>query len=287
MSDSDEPKPKFTLAEGTGTAFEEFPFFIAVRTNRGTAWKPLEAALEPLHRLVYGRPGVTGERRAALAAFKGFPEGMSGAVRERLAALVGAKLKEMIRAFEIDAKLSSPQAQLVEAVHAFLMRPAVPEKAAAKRARAPTASAEAKPVEAPEAKKRRREAPASTATTTNADAGAGAAVKGGAAISDDAVRVQVYRRVLGMTPQERSDLGTKALRVDLERHFALADGELKDRKDVITETATECVRALLEAEENARGAAAQVVPTPPAPTLSIPDCPPPSLEGPTSGGDAP
>lgn len=292
-------EPKFDLSVGEGVPLGQLLCFTAV--SRGNKAKALESALEPLHRFVYGRPGASGERKYALAAFQGFPPSMMPEVQEKLRNLVKAKLGDMVKALGMRVRVSDPHAEVVRGVLAFLMKPQEEGKAKAdpgkpssarKRSRslsaAPheqvagdtkTADVNERPgrrddaakmkakaeAEEPRPKRaRKEEAPSAAAATLAVDKSA--VVAAAASPSEDAVRVQVYRRVLAMTPEERATLGVKQLRTELEALFKVRDGALKPYKGIVAETASDCVRALMEAEERARaglsGAQALSAPAP-------------------------
>lgn len=251
--------PKFDFSKGAGAPLGSLPCFTTVK--RGKKTKALEAAIEPLHRLVYGRPGQGGERKPALEEFQGFPAAMEGEVREKLGNLTKDRLRDLIRALGMRVLISLPVAQVVEGVAAFLMKPSdegrikadnKPATAggAAKRTRSsPPAAGEASFAEtataaadAPAPKRARAEVKATKGTATAASA---------VGPTEDAVRVQVYRRVLTMSPEERATLGVKRLRAELEGFFGVAEGNLKELRDVVADTAADCVRALMAAEERA------------------------------------
>lgn len=261
-------EPKFNLSEGKGTPLGQLPCFTTAK-RQSNKLKALEGALEPLHRIVYGRPGITGERKYALEDFRGFPESMKADVREKMGNLTKSKLRELIVGLGMRVHISQAHAQVADDVTEFLMKPrddgvikaegATQSGSATKRTRSssgPSRNAAAAAAEehvsnddrdavadVPTAKRPKQE-PAPAKPTPPAVA---------AGPTEDAVRVQVYRRVLAMTPQARATLGVKQLRTELEAHFKVKDGDLKRFKEVITETASDCVRALLEAEERARG----------------------------------
>lgn len=262
--------PRFALSEGAGVALGTLPCFTAVST-RGAAGKALESALEPVHRIVYGRPGTAGKRRSALVAFQGFPAAMEAEVVDKVAKLTKDRLRDLIKALDINVYISLTHAEVAAGVAKFLMAPR--DDGRIKDASA-VAAAKEKAKKAAEAASRRGTAAAPSASSSAAAAGKGqtrgegdaddeplfkkvkADVSGpSGAPSDDAVLVQVYRRVLAMTPEDRALLGVKALRTSLEDHFALPAGGLRDRKEIITTAASDCVRALKEAEMRAAGAA--------------------------------
>ncbi|TPP46314.1 hypothetical protein CGC21_5065 [Leishmania donovani] len=222
----EEAESRFDFNEGTGVTLGSLPCFTTVPT-RGAAGKALEAALEPLHRIAYGRAGNNGKRRAALASFKGFPASMEAEVAEKIAKLTKDRLRDVIKALGINVHISLSHAEVAAGVTKFLMAPRddgrfkVSSPAAAK-------SKKVSPVKRP--------APAGP---------------------DD--ESEVYRRVLAMTPEDRAVLGVKALRTSLEEHFKLAAGGLRHKKGIITTAASECVRALKEAEMRAAAAAVQGV----------------------------
>ncbi|KPI82789.1 hypothetical protein ABL78_8196 [Leptomonas seymouri] len=257
MSDDE---PKFDFSEGAGETLGSLPCFTTV-SARGAAGKALESALEPLHRLVYGRPGMSGRRRAALEDFKGFPPSMRAEVEEKTGKLTKDRLRDIIKALGIAVHISQTQAEVAAGVVAYLMAPK-DEGRIKDTKTAPTKKRSASPNKAaPEAKKRPAESsvlpstategskPKRPKTESSAVSVSSAATSDGP--SDDAVLVQVYRLVLAMPYEERAVLGVKALRTKLEEHFKLPPGGLKSKKDIITSTASDCVRALREAEDRA------------------------------------
>ncbi|CAJ1987399.1 hypothetical protein conserved [Leishmania donovani] len=260
----EEAESRFDFNEGTGVTLGSLPCFTTVPT-RGAAGKALEAALEPLHRIAYGRAGNNGKRRAALASFKGFPASMEAEVAEKIAKLTKDRLRDVIKALGINVHISLSHAEVAAGVTKFLMAPrddgrfkvSSPAAAKSKKVSPVKRPAPAGPDDESEVKKSRPEPPAlSSAAAAPAASSASAASAGP---SDDAVLVEVYRRVLAMTPEDRAVLGVKALRTSLEEHFKLTAGGLRHKKGIITTAASECVRALKEAEMRAAAAAVQGV----------------------------
>ncbi|KEG10011.1 putative regulatory subunit of protein kinase a-like protein [Trypanosoma grayi] len=280
---------KFALSQGAGTPLGQLPAVQAV-SNRGAACKLLETRLEPLHRLVFGRAGKAGERRRALEPFCGFPADMQKDITEKLHKLKKERLRDLIQALGMPVHISKPHAQVADDVARFLMqphseekrktpvKPARPSGTAAKRERTTSPSAVGR-----ETKLKKETAPAAAAADA-ATGGTGVEEKSkrtekrapvagkpsqANAPSDDAIRVAVYKRILSTPRGERSNLTTKALRLELEQYF----GDLEARKAVIKEAASECVSALVAAEEAAAvsavavaaaAAAAAAAPTPAA-----------------------
>ncbi|CCW64276.1 unnamed protein product [Phytomonas sp. EM1] len=259
--------PIFDFCEGTGTALKEFPFY---NTNkRGSNAKIFEASIEPLHRLAYGRAGQAGTRRHALEDFKGFPVSMREGIHAKLTKLTKDKLRALIKALEMPVKVSQPHASVVAGVENFLMHP-VPTGKSMAGVRPTKASAQGStrraPKEAVSKPVAKEEEGVSTERETHSDPPAKRArteISEGqipnrqkspsrsspsTLPSEDAVRVQVFRRVLAMSPAQRSNLGVKALRTELEAFFKMPAGELKRFKDAIAQTASDCVKALMEAE---------------------------------------
>lgn len=248
MSSDEKSTPRYALELGTGVPLGALPCFQTVPTRRNTAASnALEAALEPVHRIVYNRPGVSGYRRKALQAFKGFPDEAEDYVKERVGGLKKDKLCLVVRGLGIRQPVSAKAEVVAEAVVSFLMAPRddgvikVPKETAAERSGDAAAAA---------GKKRGR------------DAAAACEEKGGSAkraksegVHVDTVRVAVFRRVLAMTPEERTALSAKALRTELEAQLGLEEGGLKEMKEEIVETAALAVRSLLAAEERAAAAA--------------------------------
>ncbi|AIN96700.1 hypothetical protein LPMP_141220 [Leishmania panamensis] len=263
----EEAEPRFDFNEGTGAALGSLPCFTAVST-RGAAGKALEAALEPLHRIAYGRAGSSGKRRAALASFKGCPMSMEAEVSEKIAKLTKDRLRDVIKALGINVHISLSHAEVAAGVAQFLMAPRDDGKfkhsgsAAAKSKTSPAKRpASVNPDDEPLTKKLHQELPASLSAV---EASATKVPAASAVPSDDAVLVEVYRRVLAMTPEDRAVLGVKALRTSLEQHFKLAAGGLRHKKGIITTAASDCVRALKEAEMRAAAAAVQRIGDAPA-----------------------
>lgn len=233
--------PKFDLSLGTGTPIRELTCITGLRRGKDT--KAAEAAIEPLHRYVYGRPGQTGERIRNLSEFKGFPEDMRTDVLEKLKNLTVAKLRDLIKVLAMPVLLSQNAAALADGVLSFLMHPeekrqtAKPAPARPKRDRQEEdAAASAAPVP--------RVAKTEPATSVCIQ-------QPSSMPTEDAVRVAVYRRVLSMSLEERRSLGVKALRMELEASFGLPEGGLRGFKEAIKDTASGCVQALLEAEMRA------------------------------------
>ncbi|KPA77339.1 hypothetical protein ABB37_07220 [Leptomonas pyrrhocoris] len=270
MSDDE---PKFDFSEGTGEALGSLPCFTVVGP-RSAAGKALETALEPLHRLVYGRPGMSGERRAALEDFKGFPPAMKAEVEEKIGKLTKDRLRNVIQALGLALPISQLRAELVAGVVAFLMAPkdegkftdpkaaAPPTKkrrSASPKKAAPTGRkrpAEPSPSHAKTAaaKKRIKKAKPESAEAITGPASTTSSTRSATASegpSEAVVLVEVYHRVLAMPHEERAVFGVKALRTSLEDHFRLPPGGLQSQKEAITATAADCVRALREAEERA------------------------------------
>lgn len=270
--------PKFNLREGSGVPLGQLPCFSSV-ARRGQAAKALEDALEPLHRLVYGRAGVAGERRAALEEFQGFPAPMQSAVTERLLRMKKSRLCEVSKALGIALRTSDPVQTVAAGVAAFLMAPkdegrikaaksgAAAAASGSKRRResgataASTAAPDAKRSRTTEEKsetKAKQATGASLAGPTSSSSAAATAASSSptSRISDDRVQVLVYRRVLAMSQGERLSLGVKALRTEIEASLDLPSGALKDRRDIITETASDCVAALKAAEDRVLAAIA-------------------------------
>lgn len=264
MSEEEEAESRFDFNEGAGVALGTLPCFTTVST-RGAAGKALEAALEPLHRIAYGRAGNNGKRRAALAGFKGFPVSMEAEVAEKIAKLTKDRLRDVIKALGINVHISLSHAEVAAGVTKFLMAPrddgkfkgSSPAAAKSKKVSSLKRPAPADPDDEPEVKRSRPEPPELSSAAAAPVASSVFATSAGP--SDDAVLVEVYRRVLAMTPEDRAVLGVKALRTSLEAHFKLAAGGLRHKKGIITTAASECVRALKEAEMRAAAAAVQSV----------------------------
>uniref|UniRef100_A0A0A9Y3M6 Uncharacterized protein n=1 Tax=Lygus hesperus TaxID=30085 RepID=A0A0A9Y3M6_LYGHE len=75
-------------------------------------------------------------------------------------------------------------------------------------------------------------------------------------ICNDAVKAAIYEYVLQLPCEERKQLGAKSLRLYLEHHFALSSGDLKSFRTLIATSASNCVKALVEAEQAAMAAVA-------------------------------
>ncbi|KAG5509461.1 hypothetical protein JKF63_06771 [Porcisia hertigi] len=271
----EEETARFDFNEGAGTALGSLPCFTAVST-RGAAGKALEAALEPLHRIVYGRAGNNGKRRAALERFKGCPASMEAEVSEKISKLTKDRLRDVIRALGINVHISLPHAQVAAGVVKFLMAPRDDGKIKGSLPAAPKTKKEysAKRSASPDTDGKPLMKKVRAETPTPSSAAPPSAVKSppsspapaaSAGPSDEAVLVEVYRHVLSMTPEDRAVLGVKALRTNLEAHFKLVAGGLRHKKDIITSAASDCVRALKEAEMRAAAAALQNLDGAPSP----------------------
>lgn len=248
---------KFDLSKGCGTPLGELPCFLVIPRRQGAAFGELERALEPLHRLVYGRPGITGERRGALESFKGFPPEAYPQVESKLGNLTKDKLRQIIKMLGIRQHVSSPIEDVRKGVTLFFMSPRDDgviklSRSGDKNAGPRTPRRTVKPASSPASRKR-------DASPLTGDQQPGKIKKNESASSPeiplavhkDTVRVATFKKVLKMTPEERQSLGAKALRLEIESEFGLPEGALKPLKDDITETATLVVRSLLEAEERA------------------------------------
>lgn len=252
MSQEETPRENsglFNFECGSGTPLGQLPCFTTVGRRNTASAIALEAALEPLHRLVFKRPGIAGERKAALKGFRGFAPEMAPQIEERIAALKKDKLRVMVQRLGIRQNISSPVKEVAKAVAAFLMSPrddkvikpsnAVVPKRSPKKASASSARPAL-------TKKRAR------STSPPIPTGSTESRSSTSEVHTDTIRVAVFRRVLAMHPDERASLGAKALRMELESQFGLPEGGLKHLKEDIVETATLAVRSLLAAEERAR-----------------------------------
>lgn len=245
-------RAKFSFSEGKGTPLKELPSVQAVG-SRTAAGKQLEAQLETLHRLVFGRPGKTGERRRALENFSGFPSEMRDDVLQRVHRLKKDKLRDLIKALGMPVQISKRQAQVADEIVDFLMEPrnakkvvrtSPPKRKAVKRRRrtlSHSASAERGSQEETGHDKPSEEKP----KHAKKEVPVGERLSSTNPPSDDAIRVAIYKRLFVTPREERARLTTKTLRLELEKIF----GDLEGRKAVIKEAASECVFALVAAEE--------------------------------------
>lgn len=263
MSDEEQ---RFDFSEGEGVTLSSLPCFTRGSSHQA-AGRALENALESLHRIAFGRPGVFGERRNALADFKGCPPTMRAEVMEKVGRLKKDRLQGVIKTLRINEKVSKTQGELAAAVADFFMAPqdqgvADPSTSAAKKRKKSKKPAKAKkaavkkstaasPKKETASKTKAASRKKSTAASSSPAPSAIAAAPENAEPSEAEVLLEVYRRVLNMSAAERAVLGVKALRTQLEEHFGLPAGGLKLRKDAITTTASDCVRALREAAEQA------------------------------------
>lgn len=76
-----------------------------------------------MHSLIYNRRGKTGERRAALHDFAGFPASMADEVKEKLTRLDKKKLQTLIKYIGINVKSSAKRSELVDGLAQFVMSP--------------------------------------------------------------------------------------------------------------------------------------------------------------------
>lgn len=260
MSEQISSSLKYDLDKGCGTPLGELPCFLIVNRRKTAAWNELESALEPLHRLVYGRSGVTGERRQALERFKGFPPQASAQVEAKLGNLKKEKLRQMIKALGIRQHVSSKIEEVKKGVALFLMSPrddGIIKLACAtnlaKTRRSPLKSPKCASAGLSSRKrngscsedqslgetKRKKVEPSSSSQDEST------------MVHADSVKVATFKRVLRMSPEERKSLGAKALRLEIEAEFGLSEGALKPLKNDIVETAMLVVHSLLEAEQRA------------------------------------
>lgn len=253
---------KFNFEEGNGTKLSALGQWAT--GSRGAIVEALETALEPLHRAVFGRPGKLMERRAALGDYCGFPESMTPIMKSKVVSWKKDQLKALVQTLGIDAHVSIPVGDLAEAVLKFLQHPtekksAPKAKAEPKAATPKTATTEPKErppkrpaaesaEDQPVAKKAKTEVTPAAATSTKVVRRSASALP-----HDDTIRVALYRRVLAMTGEERNNIGVKSLRAEIEKQHSLPEGALKEKTDLIRETALLCVNAVREAET--RGAA--------------------------------
>lgn len=268
-SSSSADGPRYPFDQGTGIPLGQLPCFLTVGRRSSAAAVALEAALEPLHRLVFGRPGVAGERRPALEPFQGLPAEAAPIVQERMGNLKKEKLRTIIQGLGIRQKVSSRVEDLAKGVADFIMCPRddgvikLPQTgSAATPSRGGTTTS--KKV-SQGGRKREREAERSPA---KADGAARTSTQSGGAVPLDTVKVAVFERVLKMSPAERDSLGAKALRTEVEAQLQLPEGGLKHMKEAIASTAALTVSALLAAEERAAAAAIRATADQPLSTSS-------------------
>lgn len=245
---------KFNLEKGSGTPLGSLPCFLVVGRRKSSASLELESALEPLHRLVYGRPGFTGERRETLKNFKGFPPEALEQVKAKVGSLKKEKLRQIIKLLGIRQHISCRIEEVAKGVTDFFMHPrddgvvqltsfsdkstssSTPRKA--RKSAVPTSSAKKNAHFSSEdqsmERKRKKIEPSMRSELP--------------AIHRDSVKVATFEKILKMSPEERKSLGAKALRLDLEVALQLPEGSLKPFKDDVVETATLTIGSLLEAE---------------------------------------
>lgn len=245
---------KFDLEKGSGTPLGSLPCFLAVGRRKSAASLELESALEPLHRLLYGRPGITGERREALKNFKGFPPEALEQVKAKVGSLKKEKLRQVVKLLGIRQHVSCRVEEVAKGVTDFLMCPrddgviqllnltdqstslSAPRKARASAVRTSSASKDAHfPSEDQSMESKRKKIEPSERKELQV-------------IHKDSVKVATFEKILKMSPEERKNLGAKALRLDLEVALRLPKGALKPFKDDIVETATLIIGLLSEAE---------------------------------------
>ncbi|RHW71326.1 hypothetical protein DPX39_070047200 [Trypanosoma brucei equiperdum] len=254
-SESSAGGPTFNFAEGAGTPLKELPSLKKIRA-RSIAMRQLETSIEPLHRLVYGRPGRMGERWGALEEFCGFPEYKREEVVDRLGRIAKRRLRDFVMATGMRINVSQKLPKLAQDVTAFLMSPqsegvidpeleaAKPKKGSSKKSTQRGRKTAKRP-----ASTRSRRANGSERKTPTKRLARNSTLRAASleSPSDDTLRVAIFRRVL-FTPQtERSYLTTKVLRLELQEKF----GDLEHRKAIIKEAAAECVSALISAESAA------------------------------------
>lgn len=227
----------FDLTLGTGVPLGQGALAEKPAKRNSKAAIAQEAALEPLHRLVYGRAGVAGERREALLGFQGFPPALAEEMTKRVLGLTKDKLSRLVSALQIPQRISVKQEELAQGVAAFLLAPSAPP-------------VKKRPTPAAAGKKRSASTPAASAPS-----GAAPTKKRRGEPLEDTVRVAVFRRVLAMTCEQREEVSVKALRASIEAELGVDEGELKAMSDVIAEAATLTVRSLKEAEERGKAAA--------------------------------
>jgi hypothetical protein len=255
-------KARFDLSLGKGTPLSQFPGWVSP-SSRGSKKEAdaLEDALEPLHRALFGRPGKSGERRQALAEYRGFPEAQRPVFKSKIMTWKKDQLKDLVQALGGSGILVSvPLATLGEDVLKFLEAPHIAKAAAAKPIKATKPiKAEREPESgaaagAPAAKKARVEqvaVPAKALPPTNKSAATPSTKKPTATPPKpssrptcDTVRVEVYRRVLSMSEVERNNLSVKGLRQAIGEFLKIDDATMKAYGEAVKESAVECVKAL-------------------------------------------
>jgi hypothetical protein len=257
-------KARFDLSLGKGTPLSQFPGWVSP-SSRGSKKEAdaLEDALEPLHRALFGRPGKSGERRQALAEYRGFPEAQRSVFKSKIMTWKKDQLKDLVQALGGSGILVSvPLATLGEDVLKFLETPHIAKAAAAKPTKATKPiKAEREPesggaaAEAPAAKKARVEqvaVPAKASPPVSKSSAAAPSTKKPTAAPPkpssrptcDTVRVEAYRRVLSMSEVERSNLSVKGLRQAIGEFLKIDDATMKAYGEAVKETAVECVKAL-------------------------------------------
>jgi len=226
-----QPKgPRFDFSKGTGVKLSTLNSWVT--GNRGKDADALETALEPLHRAIYGRAGVHGERRAALADYSGFPDDQLSIMKSKVTSWKKDQMKGLVQALDIPGVLISvPVADLSEGLLNFLRHPVKKElpKKVPRRVEAPAVD-EASSEEAPIRKKNRVESEKANP-------------------HQDSILLEVYRRVLAMDQKRRATLSLKGLREEIAAFFGVDAAIIKEHSQEIHEAAVECVRALREAVE--------------------------------------
>jgi len=232
----------FDLKKGPSDAFSTFPYY---PTRSNAAW---ESALEPLHRALFGRAGKSGERYSALGDFCGVPKAHEAAFKAKLESWKKEALKALATQLRVDLKKKSASSlsELREELIEYLMNPkAAPEE------KEKTKSTSA----APQKKKNEEDVAESTPRNTkkkaaSADDEAPPKKKArsestkGQELSDDALKVAVYKNILILPSAELKSLSVKLFRESLEKKLKLPEGALKARKNIVSEVAHECLVAL-------------------------------------------
>lgn len=288
-SSNDQPKgSRFDFSTGSGVKLSSLDSWVS--GNRGKAAEILEEALEPLHRAVFGRPGIKGERRAALGDYRGFPENEASIMKSKVTSWKKDQMKALVQALDVPGvTVSVPVADLAEGLLKFLRHPTTTKTAAAPKR---SAAKEGKPKEKKQPQKR------AAADEDVADDDAPPVQKksrtekspSNNALHQDSVLLEVYRRVLAMDSNTRAELSLKALRQELAAHFGVDASVIKTYSNEIHEAAAACVHALRAAEERAAVAKQVVAPAvveAAAETVTAPEASAVATPAPVESSDAP
>ena len=221
---------QYTVTTGTKKAKSPMKAGKGVKLGEQAFWKKTsEDDLVLVHRVILGRPGAKGERKANLKDFSGTSDDLAKKIG--ISDLVA--IKAPMRAFGL--ALSGTKEEVTKRLAEYLAAPTARGKEAptsppAKRQKKPS------PAKKAAAPAKRGKAGDETSAPKRVKTNSVAAVKKAEAATipdDNELWAWVASHVKGQSVKELENIKIKTLRLAAEEHFGLAEGDLTGKKDVL------------------------------------------------------